>query len=117
MWMRGGTSKGGYFLASDLPSDRAARDAFLLSVMGSPDPLQIDGMGGGDPLRSKVAVVAASARPGVDVDVDAVLAHLSTKVAKWWLPDRVIFVDALPHSATGKLKKAALREEYRGVLG
>ncbi|MDA8603233.1 4-oxalomesaconate tautomerase [Alphaproteobacteria bacterium] len=67
-WMRGGTSKGGYFLADDLPADTAARDAFLLAVMGSPDPLQIDGMGGGDPLRSKVAVVRKSARPGVDVD-------------------------------------------------
>jgi 4-oxalomesaconate tautomerase len=68
MWMRGGTSKGGYFLAPDLPADPAARDAFLLRVMGSPDPRQIDGMGGADPLTSKVAVVAKSARPGVDVD-------------------------------------------------
>lgn len=68
MWMRGGTSKGGYFLASDLPADPAARDAFLLRVMGSPDPRQIDGMGGADPLTSKVAVVRKSARPGVDVD-------------------------------------------------
>ncbi|MEP7222468.1 MAG: 4-oxalomesaconate tautomerase [Novosphingobium sp.] len=68
MWMRGGTSKGGYFLASDLPADKAARDAFLLAVMGSPDPRQIDGMGGADPLTSKVAVVSKSARPGIDVD-------------------------------------------------
>lgn len=68
MWMRGGTSKGGYFLKADLPSDNAARDAFLLRVMGSPDPRQIDGMGGADPLTSKVAVVAKSDRPGVDVD-------------------------------------------------
>lgn len=68
MWMRGGTSKGGYFLASDLPDDVAARDAVLLGVMGSPDPRQIDGMGGGDPLTSKVAVVAPSVREGVDVD-------------------------------------------------
>ncbi|MBK8456067.1 MAG: 4-oxalomesaconate tautomerase [Phyllobacteriaceae bacterium] len=68
MWMRGGTSKGGYFLASDLPAGTAARDAFLLAVMGSPDPRQIDGLGGGDPLTSKVAVVSKSARPGVDVD-------------------------------------------------
>ena len=68
MWMRGGTSKGGYFLADDLPSDTAARDAFLLGVMGSPDPRQIDGMGGADPLTSKVAVVSKSARDGVDVD-------------------------------------------------
>lgn len=68
MWMRGGTSKGGYFLKSDLPADTAARDAFLLGVMGSPDPRQIDGMGGADPLTSKVAVVSKSERPGVDVD-------------------------------------------------
>ena len=68
MWMRGGTSKGGYFLASDLPSDIAERDAFLLGVMGSPDPRQIDGMGGADPLTSKVAVVKKSEREGIDVD-------------------------------------------------
>ncbi|MDX8356471.1 4-oxalomesaconate tautomerase [Sphingopyxis terrae] len=68
MWMRGGTSKGGYFLSDDLPHDTAARDALLLRIMGSPDPVQIDGMGGADPLTSKVAVVARSAREGVDVD-------------------------------------------------
>ena len=65
MWMRGGTSKGGYFLADDLPADR---DGFLLRVMGSPDVRQIDGMGGADPLTSKVAVVKRSERDGVDVD-------------------------------------------------
>ncbi len=68
MWMRGGTSKGGYFLSSDLPSEIAARDEFLLGIMGSPDPRQIDGMGGADPLTSKVAVVKKSMREGVDVD-------------------------------------------------
>ncbi len=68
MWMRGGTSKGGFFLAGDLPGDVAARDRLLLRMMGSPDPRQIDGMGGGDPLSSKVAVVKASAREGVDVE-------------------------------------------------
>ncbi|WP_260599016.1 4-oxalomesaconate tautomerase [Sphingomonas endolithica] len=68
MWMRGGTSKGAVFLASDLPTETAERDAFLLRVMGSPDPRQIDGMGGADPLTSKVAVVSRSTRDGVDVD-------------------------------------------------
>lgn len=68
MWMRGGTSKGGFFFKDDLPTDPAARDAFLLRAMGSPDPRQIDGMGGADPLTSKVAVVSKSDRPGVDVD-------------------------------------------------
>lgn len=65
MWMRGGTSKGGFFLTGDLPADR---DAFLLRAFGSPDPRQIDGMGGADPLTSKVAVVSKSSREGVDVD-------------------------------------------------
>lgn len=68
MWMRGGTSKGGYFLKSDLPAGVADRDRLLLGVMGSPDPRQIDGMGGADPLTSKVAVVSPSMRDGVDVD-------------------------------------------------
>jgi 4-oxalomesaconate tautomerase len=68
MWMRGGTSKGGFFLAEDLPADPAARDAFLLRAFGSPDPRQIDGMGGADPLTSKVAVVSRSEQPGADVD-------------------------------------------------
>ncbi len=68
MWMRGGTSKGGYFLAEDLPADKTVRDAFLLRVMGSPDKRQIDGLGGADPLTSKVAVVRRSDRPGIDVD-------------------------------------------------
>ncbi|UOS99004.1 4-oxalomesaconate tautomerase [Xanthomonas arboricola] len=68
MWMRGGTSKGGFFLADELPSKRAARDAFLLRAYGSPDVRQIDGMGGADPLTSKVAVVSRSARADADVD-------------------------------------------------
>ena len=68
MVMRGGTSKGLYFLASDLPSDPAARDAVLLAAMGSPDERQIDGMGGSHPLTSKVAVVSPSALPDADVD-------------------------------------------------
>jgi 4-oxalomesaconate tautomerase len=66
--MRGGTSKGAYFLSSDLPADTAARDKILLAVMGSPDPRQIDGIGGADPLTSKVGIISKSSRPGIDVD-------------------------------------------------
>src|SRR5581483_702607 len=66
--MRGGTSKGPFFLASDLPSDIALRDRVLLAAMGSPDPRQINGIGGADPLTSKVAIVSRSSRPGIDVD-------------------------------------------------
>lgn len=68
MWMRGGTSKGGYFCKDDLPADPAKRDRLLLRIMGSPDARQIDGMGGADPLTSKVAIVSRSLRSGVDVD-------------------------------------------------
>src|ERR1700685_3325067 len=68
MQMRGGTSKGLYFLAADLPADAAERDDLLLRVMGSPDPTQIDGVGGAHPLTSKVAVVSPSTADGIDVD-------------------------------------------------
>jgi 4-oxalomesaconate tautomerase len=66
--MRGGTSKGPFFLASSLPSETASRDQVLLAVMGSPDIRQIDGLGGADSLTSKVAVVSHSTRPDADVD-------------------------------------------------
>ncbi|MBW8486755.1 4-oxalomesaconate tautomerase [Actinomadura sp. PM05-2] len=66
--MRGGTSKGAYFLAGDLPAGPAERDDLLLRIMGSPDSRQIDGLGGAHPLTSKVAVVARSDRPGIDVE-------------------------------------------------
>ncbi len=66
--MRGGTSKGAYFLADDLPAEPALRDALLLRIMGSPDERQIDGLGGAHPLTSKVAVVSTSADPRADVD-------------------------------------------------
>jgi 4-oxalomesaconate tautomerase len=68
MLMRGGTSKGAYFLAGDLPGDPAERDDLLLRIMGSPDARQIDGIGGAHPLTSKVAVISRSARADADVD-------------------------------------------------
>jgi len=66
--IRGGTSKGLYFHANDLPLDIPTRDAVLLAAMGSPDVREIDGMGGGHPLTSKVAVVQRSQRNDADVD-------------------------------------------------
>jgi len=66
--MRGGTSKGLYFLARDLPADIAVRDAVLLAAIGSPDPRQIDGMGGAHPLTSKIAVVGPPTCSDADVD-------------------------------------------------
>lgn len=66
--MRGGTSKGVFFLAEDLPADSEARDQMLLGLMGSPDERQIDGLGGAHPLTSKVAIVSKSNRKDTDVD-------------------------------------------------
>ena len=68
MVMRGGTSKGAYFVADELPDDPDERDLLLAEVMGSPDPRQIDGIGGAHPLTSKVAVVSPSSDPEIDVD-------------------------------------------------
>ena len=66
--LRGGTSRGVYFRQRDLPDDEVLRDRILLQVMGGPDPLQIDGIGGGHPLTNKVAIVGPSARDDADVD-------------------------------------------------
>lgn len=68
LFMRGGSSRGPFFLASDLPSDTATRDRVLLAVMGSPDRRQIDGLGGAHPLTSKVGIVSLSQTPGVALD-------------------------------------------------
>ena len=85
--MRGGSSKGLFFLAQDLPASASERDQLLLAAMGSPDLRQIDGMGGGDSQSSKVVIVQASNRP--DADVEHLFAQVS--VAR-------DFVDVLPNS-------------------
>lgn len=66
--MRGGTSRGPFFNAADLPANTAIRDQVLLAVMGSPDRRQIDGLGGANPLTSKVGIVSLSQRPGIDLE-------------------------------------------------
>ncbi len=66
--MRGGTSRGPFFLAADLPPDAATRDAVLLAVMGSPHEIQVDGIGGAHSVTSKVAMISKSKHPEADVD-------------------------------------------------
>lgn len=68
LFMRGGTSRGPFFNEADLPSDIATRDRVLLAVMGSPDKRQIDGLGGANPLTSKVGIVRPGTTPGIDLD-------------------------------------------------
>ncbi|WP_138441297.1 4-oxalomesaconate tautomerase [Marinobacter alexandrii] len=75
--MRGGTSRGPYFLASDLPEDRSTQDRVILAAMGSGNALQINGIGGGSSLTSKVAVVSKSQHP--DADVDFLFAQVSVE--------------------------------------
>jgi 4-oxalomesaconate tautomerase len=79
LFMRGGTSRGPFFLDSDLPQGIAQRDAVLLSVMGSPDVRQIDGMGGADPLTSKVGMVRRGQSAGIDLEF--LFAQVSVKEA------------------------------------
>jgi 4-oxalomesaconate tautomerase len=81
MLMRGGTSKGAYFLAGDLPADPAERDDLLIRVMGSGDPRQIDGIGGAHPLTSKVAVVSRAADGDQDADLDYLFLQLGVDQA------------------------------------
>lgn len=68
LFMRGGTSRGPFFLESDLPNDKEQRDKTLLAVMGSPDKRQIDGLGGANPLTSKVGIVGLGTKPGIDLN-------------------------------------------------
>ena len=69
MQLRGGSSKGVYFLAEDLPDDKAVRDEVLKHVMGAyGDPRQIDGMGGGETLTSKIGIIGPSSVADCDVD-------------------------------------------------
>jgi len=84
MQMRGGSSKGAYFLGDDLPADPDERNDLLLRIMGSPDVREIDGIGGGHPLTSKVAVIRPSLSENADVD------YLFLQV----VPDRAIVTDA-----------------------
>src|SRR5262245_6570627 len=85
-FMRGGTSRGAFLLAEDLPSDERERDDLVVRIMGGPDPLQVDGLGGGHPLTSKVAVVSLSAADDADVD------YLFLQV----VPDRQVVTSAQP---------------------
>jgi len=68
MLMRGGTSKGAFLLAADVPADPQERDDLMLRLLGSPDPRQIDGLGGGHALTSKAAIVSVSEDPDADLD-------------------------------------------------
>lgn len=66
--MRGGTSRGAFLLAEHLPQEKTQRDDVLIKIMGSGNALEIDGIGGGNPLTSKVAIISRSTDPQADID-------------------------------------------------
>lgn len=80
---RGGTSKAVFYHSHDVPPPGKLRDRLLLRLMGSPDPMQIDGMGGTHPVTSKLAVLGPSKRPGVDVDYDFAQASVRSNYISW----------------------------------
>ena len=65
-------------------------------------------------LKHLAYVDAVVPKPGETLDPQALLAFMAERVARWWLPDDVVLVDELPHTATGKLLKTRLREQFRG---
>lgn len=81
--MRGGTSRGPYFHAGDLPDDAATRDAVLLRLMGSPDVRQIDGIGGATTVTSKVAIISVSDHPNADIDYLFAQVDLENRIVDW----------------------------------
>ena len=85
IFMRGGSSKGVFFHARDLPQERAARDAIFLSVLGSPDPYgrQLDGMGGGISSLSKAVIIGSPTHPDADVDYLFAQVAVDKPVVDW----------------------------------
>jgi 2-methylaconitate cis-trans-isomerase PrpF len=81
--MRGGTSKGVMFAEKDLPMDPQTRERLLLSVMGTPDPRQIDGLGGADPLTSKVCIIGPPSQPDTDIDYTYAMIGIEERMVSW----------------------------------
>lgn len=86
------------------------------AAVGHPDLAECCVIGARHPKWDERPILLAIRHPGVDVDEASVLAYLQDKIAKWWMPDAVIFVESLPHTATGKLLKIDLRKEYENYL-
>ena len=83
------------------------------AAIGCPGVAEAAAVGVHHPKWDERPILLVVRKPGAYVTAHDILTHLSAHVAKWWLPDEVLFVDSLPHTATGKLLKTALREEYR----
>ena len=82
------------------------------AAMGCPGVAEAAAIGIAHPKWDERPSLLVVPKPGSEVSDADVRAHLSTCVARWWLPDAILFVQALPHTATGKMLKTALRERY-----
>jgi len=83
------------------------------AAMGCPGVAEAAAVGVAHPKWDERPILLVVRKAGAEVSADQINAHLAGHVAKWWLPDEILFVDSLPHTATGKLLKTALREQYR----
>jgi fatty-acyl-CoA synthase len=83
------------------------------AAVGCPGVAEAAAVGVRHPKWDERPLLLVVRKPGAEVTADQILAHLAGHVAKWWLPDEILFVDSLPHTATGKLLKTALRDQYR----
>jgi len=83
------------------------------AAVGCPGVAEAAAIGVHHPKWDERPLLLVVRKEGSDVSAEEIQAHLSDHVAKWWLPDEILFVENLPHTATGKLLKTALREQYR----
>ncbi|MEA3033022.1 MAG: hypothetical protein QOH86_1038 [Sphingomonadales bacterium] len=83
------------------------------AAVGCPGVAEAAAVGVKHPKWDERPILLVVKKDGADVTPQAILEHLAGHVAKWWLPDEILFVESLPHTATGKLLKTALREQYR----
>ena len=86
------------------------------TAVGHPDLAECCVIGARHPKWDERPILLAIKNEGADVDEASVLEYLEGKIAKWWMPDAVIFVESLPHTATGKLLKIDLRKDYENYL-
>jgi fatty-acyl-CoA synthase len=83
------------------------------AAVGCPGVAEAAAVGIYHPKWDERPLLLVVRKPGAEVSAEAITEHLSRHVARWWLPDEILFVESLPHTATGKLLKTAIREQYK----
>jgi acyl-CoA synthetase (AMP-forming)/AMP-acid ligase II len=81
--------------------------------MGYPDVLEAAVIGVPHPKWTERPLLVVVKRPGTDPGKEAILAFLKDKIATWWIPQDCVFVEFIPHTATGKVSKKDLRDQFR----